>query len=98
MKNAEHLYRDHPQKREGLAGEITRVTNALKEAVSLASALERSLGAGLTSEFPKHLEHPARRVNLTAAYLLEYWTKKGAIPRYNGVIDGLRSGAESRPC
>lgn len=48
----------------------------------------------LTFEFPKHLEHPAGRVSLTAAYLLEYWAKKGAIPRYGGVIDGLRTGAD----
>ena len=47
----------------------------------------------LTFEFPKHTEHPAGRVNLTAAYLLEYWSGKGAIPRYDGVIDGLRDGA-----
>jgi len=55
--------------------------------------LEISVDPGLTFEFPKKLEHPAGRVNLTAAYLLEYWAKKEAIPRYDGVIDGLRAGA-----
>jgi len=55
--------------------------------------LESSGDPGLTFEFPKKLEHPAGRVNLTAAYLLEYWVKKEAIPRYDGVIDGLRAGA-----
>lgn len=47
----------------------------------------------LIFEFPKNLQHPIGRANLTAAYLLEYWAKKGAIPRYDGVIDGLRDGA-----
>lgn len=47
----------------------------------------------LTFEFPKHMQHPIGRTNLTAAYLLEYWASKGAIPRYDGVIDGLKEGA-----
>lgn len=54
---------------------------------------ERGGKPGLTFEFPKYLEHPAGRVSLTAAYLLEYWAKNGAIPSYDGVIDGLRAGA-----
>jgi len=56
--------------------------------------VEGSREPGLTFEFPKRFEHPAGRVNLTAAYLLEYWSKKGAIPRYDGVIGGLRAGAD----
>lgn len=39
----------------------------------------------------RHLEHPAGRTAMTAAYLLAYWADKGAIPRYDGVIDGLRA-------
>lgn len=50
--------------------------------------------ANLTFEFPKHLQHPSGRTILTAAYLLEYWATKGAIPCYQGVIDELRKGAE----
>lgn len=61
--------------------------------VGSTDELERGGETGLTFEYPKHLEHPIGRANLTAAYLLEYWAKKGAIQRYDGVIDGLREGA-----
>ena len=30
---------------------------------------------------------------MTASALLEYWASKGAIPRYDGVIEGLQEGA-----
>ena len=63
-------------------------------AVGSTVELERGGEHGLTFEFPKHLEHPVGRVNLTAAYLLEYWANKGAIPRYEAVIDGLRHCAD----
>lgn len=63
-------------------------------AVGSTVELERGGEHGLTFEFPKHLEHPVGRVNSTAAHLLEYWANKGAIPRYDGVIDGLRYGAD----
>ena len=62
--------------------------------VRSTAELESGGELGLIFEIPKHLEHPAGRVNFTAAYLLEYWSKKGAIPRYDGIIDGLRSGAD----
>ena len=63
-------------------------------ASSLTAELESGGEQGLlTFEFPKHTEHPAGRVNLTAAYLLEYWASKGTIPRYDGVIDGLLAGS-----
>lgn len=62
--------------------------------VRSTAELESGGERGLIFEIPKHLEHPAGRVNLTAAHLLEYWSKKGAIPRYDGIIDGLRSGAD----
>ena len=62
--------------------------------VSRNDGLERGGEKGLLSfGFPEQLEHPVGRVNLTAAYLLEYWAEKGAIPRYDGVIEGLRTGA-----
>lgn len=71
------------------------MTKAQILAVGSTAELESSVRHGLlTFEFPKHMEHPVGRVNLTAAYLLEYWASKGAIPRYDGVIDGLREGAE----
>lgn len=70
------------------------MTKAQLLAVGSTAELESGGEHGLTFEFPKHIEHPAGRVNLTAAYLLEYWAKKGAIPRYDGVIDGLRAGAD----
>lgn len=62
--------------------------------VRSTAELESGGERGLTFEYPKHLEHHIGRVNLTAADLLEYWANKGAIPRYDGVIDGLRSGAD----
>lgn len=45
-----------------------------------------------------HLEHPARRMNLTAASLLEYWAKlgvipQGVIPHYAALIEGVRERA-----
>lgn len=70
------------------------MTKAQLLAVRLTAELESGGEPGLTFEFPKHLEHPMGRVNLTAAYLLEYWAKKGAIPKYDGVIDGLRACAD----
>ena len=70
------------------------MTKAQIFSVGSTVELERGGEHGLTFEFPKHLEHPVGRVNLTAAYLLEYWANKGAIPRYDGVIDGLRYGAD----
>ena len=70
------------------------MTKAQLLAVGSTAELESGGEQGLlTFEFPKHMEHPAGRVNLTAAYLLEYWSGKGAIPRYDGVIDGLRDGS-----
>ena len=63
-------------------------------ALPISADLERGGEQGLlTFEFPKHLEHPVGRVNLTAADLLEYWANKGVIPSYDAVIDGLRDGA-----
>ena len=70
------------------------MTKAQIFSVGSTVELERGGEHGLTFEFPKHLEHQVGRVNLTAAYLLEYWANKGAIPRYEGVIDGLRYGAD----
>ena len=70
------------------------MTKAQLLAVGSTAELESGGEQGLlTFEFPKHMEHPAGRVNLTAAYLLEYWASKGTIPRYDGVIDGLLAGA-----
>ena len=70
------------------------MTKAQLLAVGSTAELERGGEHGLLIfEFPKHTEHTAGRVNLTAACLLEYWANKGAIPRYDGVIDGLREGA-----
>ena len=67
---------------------------SVEDVVELLTCLsEKAEEYDLTFEFPKHIEHPAGRTNLTAAYLLEYWAKKGIIPRYDGVIDGLRDGA-----
>jgi hypothetical protein len=49
----------------------------------------------ITSNTPKNEfpEIPAGRLNVTAAYLFEYWADKGVIPRYEAVIDGLRNVA-----
>lgn len=62
-------------------------------AVGLTTELESRGESRFQFEFPKHLEHPAGRAMLTAAYLLEHWANTGAIPRYDGVIDALRDGA-----
>ena len=63
--------------------------------VQVSDKLECGSEQGLlTFEFPKHLQHPSGRTSLTAAYLLEYWATKGAIPCYQGVIDELRKEAE----
>ena len=70
------------------------MTKAQLLAVGSTAELESGGEQGLlTFEFPKHMEHPAGRANLTAAYLLEYWASKGILPRYDGVIDGLLDGA-----
>ena len=81
----------------GFAPQPTQRRSMTKSQIfSVGSTVELERGGehGLTFEFPKHLEHQVGRVNLTAAYLLEYWANKGAIPRYEGVIDGLRYGAD----
>lgn len=43
--------------------------------------------------YPTHLENIMGRNNLTAAYLLEYWANKGAIPHYGAVVENLRTHA-----
>jgi predicted ArsR family transcriptional regulator len=44
----------------------------------------------------RKLEPTDARLELTAAYLLEYWADKGVIPRYDGVINGLRDVAADK--
>ena len=45
-------------------------------------------------EFPKNLQHPTIQTCMTAAYLLEYWARKGVIPQYSGLIKELHKAAE----
>jgi hypothetical protein len=44
-------------------------------------------------EFPKNLQHPTIQTCMTAAYLLEYWARKGVIPQYAGLIQELHKAA-----
>ena len=48
----------------------------------------------LEYDFPAQIEHPSFRHSIQAAYLLEYWAKKGVIPKYTALIDGLRQSAK----
>lgn len=43
----------------------------------------------------EHIEHPCGRLMMTAAYLLEFWSKKeDKIPEYSGLIEELRNGRD----
>jgi hypothetical protein len=45
-------------------------------------------------DFPDQHEIPSARLQMTAAYLLEYHAKMGKIPNYSGLVEELRKSAK----